>query len=69
MYVVPLETVLRMTRLRPHQELKEEGLLVKFDPARGKLGRFEENFGAARVCKSPICWGSSVVEPPSIWAS
>ena len=50
MYVVPLETVLRMTRLRPHQELKEEGLLVKFDPARGKLGRFEEDFGAARVC-------------------
>jgi len=36
MYVVPLETVLRMTRVRPHQELKEEGLLVQFDPAKGK---------------------------------
>lgn len=36
MYVVPLETVLRMTSLRPHEELKEEGLLVNFDPGKGK---------------------------------
>ncbi|CAJ1377918.1 unnamed protein product [Effrenium voratum] len=36
MYVVPMEAVLKMTEVRPHQELLHEGLLEAFDPAHGK---------------------------------
>ncbi|CAE7274631.1 TNKS2 [Symbiodinium natans] len=36
MYVVPLETVMKMTQVRPHQELLLDGLLETFDPGRGK---------------------------------
>ncbi|CAE7243578.1 btbd11b [Symbiodinium sp. CCMP2456] len=35
MYTVPLEDVLKMTRVRPHEELKAEGVLVKHE---AKLG-------------------------------
>eukprot|EP00438_Fugacium_kawagutii_P023616 Skav205972 [mRNA] locus=scaffold442:853871:854573:- [translate_table: standard] len=36
MYVVPLETVLEMKKVRPHQELLNDGVLKIFDSAHGR---------------------------------
>lgn len=36
MYTVPLEALLRMTCVRPHQELLEEGVLVRYSKGMGK---------------------------------
>jgi len=35
MYVVPVDAILGMTRLRPHEELLADGLLVEFDHSKG----------------------------------
>lgn len=36
MYTVPLETVLEMKKVRPHQELLKDGVLKIFDSAHGR---------------------------------
>ncbi|CAE7882928.1 Ankyrin repeat and sterile alpha motif domain-containing protein 1B [Symbiodinium microadriaticum] len=36
MYTVPLRTLMEMTRLEPHEVMKEQGLLVEFDRKMGK---------------------------------
>jgi len=36
MYTVPLETLLKMTKAEPHEELKAQGVLVEFERHRGQ---------------------------------
>ncbi|CAE7255891.1 unnamed protein product, partial [Symbiodinium sp. CCMP2456] len=36
MYTVAAETVLEMTKMRPHEELKADGLLTQFDKSMGR---------------------------------
>ncbi|CAK9056284.1 unnamed protein product [Durusdinium trenchii] len=35
MYTVPLEALMQMSQVVPHEELKEKGILVEFDPSMG----------------------------------
>ena len=36
MYTVPLETFIKMTEIRTHEDLKDEGILVNFDESQGQ---------------------------------
>ena len=36
MYTSPMEEVLKMTKIEPHEVLKEKGIVAEFDPRQGK---------------------------------